>query len=249
MTAIHVRFFDRFLRKDANELDDEPRIWLYDPGAKAWKTRRAWNGETRELTLFMSADAALTSEPAPDGEDEYQYDPLDAPGVRFDVRAPLWEPPLDLAELESQAGVLRWTSDALAEDAVVHGWVTADLWAATDGDDTDWHVKLADVDETGRSLCVGWGCLRASYGKDLSRPEPVKANQVIQYRIELTPTFHTFRRGHRVRIVLASAEYPWFARNLNRFGPIRSQADPRVATNTVHYGLTTPSCVHLPVEG
>jgi putative CocE/NonD family hydrolase len=249
MTAIHVRFFDRFLRQKANGLDDEPRIWLYDPGTNAWRTPRAWNRATGEVTLFVNADAALTNEPGQSGEDRYQYDPLDAPGVRFDVRAPLWEPPLDLAELESQAGVLKWTSDPLDQDVLVHGWVTVDLWAATDGDDTDWHVKLADVDETGLSLCVGWGCLRASHGKDLSRPEPVKSGEVIQYRIELTPTFHTFRKGHHMRMVLASAEYPWFARNLNRFGPIRSQNDPRVATNTVHYGRTTPSCVRLPVQG
>jgi predicted acyl esterase len=70
----------------------------------------------------------------------------------------------------------------------------------------------------------------------------------VQYEIELTPSFHTFKPGHRIRMVLASAEFPWFARNMNRFGPIADQADPRTAVNTVHHGSARPSCLRLPVE-
>ena len=37
-------------------------------------------------------------------------------------------------------------------------------------------------------------------------------------------------------MLLSSSEFPWFARNMNRFEPIAKQADPRVATNTVYHG-------------
>jgi len=69
-----------------------------------------------------------------------------------------------------------------------------------------------------------------------------------RYAVELTPTFHTFKTGHRMRLVLASSEFPWFARNLNSFGPIAKQAVPRVATNTVFFGRSYPSSVRLRIE-
>jgi uncharacterized protein len=184
-----------------------------------------------------------------DGEDVYRYDPLDPPGVPFDVRAPVWEPPLDLAELEAHPGVLTWTSAPLEEAVTLHGWGEVELWAATDGEDTDWHVKLADVGSDGRSLCVAWGCLRASHASDPAAPTPVTPGEALRYAIELTPAFHTFERGHRIRVVLASADFPWFARSMNRFGPIAHQDDPRVAVNAVHRGTAHPSCLRLPVEG
>lgn len=40
---------------------------------------------------------------------------------------------------------------------------------------------------------------------------------------------------------------PWFARSLNRFGPLKDQAEPRVATNTVHHDATHPSRLVLPI--
>jgi predicted acyl esterase len=72
---------------------------------------------------------------------------------------------------------------------------------------------------------------------------------VSRYEIELTPAFHSFRPGHRLRLVLASADYPWFARNLNTFEPVATAHEPRVAENTVHFGPARPSALRLRVEG
>ena len=248
MTAIHLRFFDRFLKGEDNGADADPRVRLYDTGAGGWQVREAWRGGTRERSLFLAAGRTLAAEAGEEGSDAYRYDPLQPNGWRFDVEALPWEPPLDLAELEAQDGVLAWTSEPLATDLTVRGWGEVELWAASDREDTEWHVKLADVDSAGRSLCVAWGCLRASYGEDETRPAAIVPGEVRRYAIELTPAFHTFRPGHRVRLLLASSEYPWFARNLNRFEPVAVQAEPLVATNTVHRGAANPSRLRLRVE-
>jgi putative CocE/NonD family hydrolase len=159
------------------------------------------------------------------------------------------EPGIVLGELEQHPGVVTWTSAPLHEAVKLHGWSFVELWVAVDCDDTEWHVKLADVEPGGRSLCVGWGCLRASHGNDLGNPQAITPNEVARYEIEVTPAFHTFKPGHRIRLLLAGSEFPWLARNLNRFEPIAVQSEPRVATNTIHHGTATPSCVRLPVEG
>jgi uncharacterized protein len=248
MNAIHLRFFDHFLRGEQNGVDQEPRVRMYDPGSRRWEVRPDWRGGTCEHELFLAEGHALAPAAGSAGEDRYRYDPLQPNGVSFDVDSG-WNPPLDLAGLEAQPGVLSWTGSPLEQPLTVRGWGEVELWAATDGEDTEWHLKLADVNPEGRSLWVAWGCLRASYGEDASAPSPVTPGEPRQYSIELTPTFHTFKAGHRFRLVLASSEFPWFARNLNTFGPIAKQADPRTATNTVHHGTVHPSCLRLQVEG
>ena len=246
--AIHLRFFDRFLRGEQNGFDDEPRVQLYDPGDRRWKIRDEWQRGTAWRDLFLGARGTLGDAPGPDGEDTYVYDPMRPNGLIYDLDVLPLEPPLDLSELEAQPGVLTWTSKTLAADLTVHGWGELELWAASDCDDTEWHVKVSDVEEDGRSLWVGWGCLRASYGNDSTEPAAIEPGEPQRYAIELTPAFHTFKAGHRVRVILASSEFPWYARNLNRFEPIAEQKDPRVANNTVFHGGGRASRLRLQVE-
>ncbi|MFN8215289.1 MAG: CocE/NonD family hydrolase [Solirubrobacterales bacterium] len=249
MTALHVRYFDHFLKGEDNGVDAEPRVQMYDPGLGEWKVREAWEGGTGKREIFLAPGGALAAEPGADGSDPYVYDPMKPNGVPFDVNALPWEPPLDLAELEAQDGVIGWSSEPLAEPLTVHGWGEVELWAESDREDTEFHVKLADVDPDGRALFVAWGCLRASHAEDEAHPAAIVPGEVRRYSIELTPSFHTFRPGHRLRLLLAGSEYPWFARNLNRFEPIAVQSEPLVATNAVHRGTAHPSCRRLPVEG
>ncbi len=248
MTAIHLAFFDRFLKGVENGFEREAPVRVYDTGALGWRARQQWQGATREEDLFLGADGQLAEEAGEDGETGYRYDPMRAPGLRFEFNTMDPRPPIDLGELESQEGVVTWTSAPLERDLTVHGWSELELWAATDGEDTEWHAKVGDVAPDGRSLCVTWGCLRASYGDDAGNPAPLTPGEAKRYSIELVPAFHTIRAGHRVRLVLASADFPWFARNMNRFGPIAKQDDPRVAANTVFHGAARPSRLRLRVE-
>jgi putative CocE/NonD family hydrolase len=246
--AITLRFFDRFVKGEDNGVDEQPRVHLYDLGDSSWKARERWQGATAEREIFLAADASLSAAPGADDATSYRYDPTEPNGLRFDFSTTTWEPPLDLTELEAQSGVVSWTGEPLGEDATLHGWGEVVLWATTDGEDTEWHVKLADVDEGGRATCIAWGCLRASHAADPSNPAPVVPGEPTRYAIELAPAFRTFKAGHRIRLVLASSEFPWFARNMNRFGPIAQQSEPRTAVNTVLHGSSYPSSLRLRFE-
>jgi uncharacterized protein len=109
-------------------------------------------------------------------------------------------------------------------------------------------VKITDVHPDGRSFKVTQGCLRASYRDSLSEPSPLEPGVPALFRVELWPTHHCFQVGHRVRVSVTSSDFPWFARSLNRFGPIGPQSDPRTARNTVHHGGENPSRLILPVQ-
>jgi putative CocE/NonD family hydrolase len=248
MEAIRVRFFDHFLKGADNGVDAAPRVQIYDPGAGSWQVRPAWKGGTKPLDLFLATDGRLAAEPGEEGLDRYVYDPMKPNGLRFPTDVVPLEPPLDLGDFEAQDGVVGWTGEPLAEDVTVRGWGEFELWAASDREDTEWYAKLADVDPEGRALWVGWGCLRASFGEDPRHPAALTPGEPRRYGIEMTPTFHTFKAGHRFRVLVSSSEFPWFARNMNRFEPLKQQSDPLVATNTVFHGGAMASCLHLEVE-
>ncbi len=248
MCGIKLAFLDHVLHGKSNGFVQEPRIRLYDTGAKQWVERASWNGQTEDQQLFLGDHGTLGDAPPPaGGASEYRYDPMQPNGWKFDVDG-RWEPPVELGELEAQPGVLSWTSEPVGDAFTIRGWSSVEMWAETDCDDTEWHVKFADVDPQGRSLCIAWGCLRASYAVDPKNPAPVRPGQIQRYEIELTPSCHTFQPGHRVRLLLASSEYPWFARNLNAFGPIAKQVDVKVATNALHFGPGSPSRLKFQVE-
>ena len=152
-----------------------------------------------------------------------------------------------MSAIEARHDVLTYTSDALTEPLEISGWAHLELFAASDCDDTEWHVKITDVGPDGRSLKVCQGCLRASYRDSLEHPTPLTPGEVHRFEVELWPVHHVFLPGHRVRVLITSSDFPWFARSLNRFGPLKDQADPRVATNTIHHDPAHPSRLRLPV--
>jgi putative CocE/NonD family hydrolase len=243
MHAIHVRFFDRILRGQDNGLESEPRVRLYDTGAHTWRVPSRWQPtDLQERPLYLAADGKLGEEPMADASDAYVYDPADPSGIAFDVTK-AWEPPLDLNAFAAHSGVLGWQSDSLTAPLTMHGWSSATLFAATDCEDTDWHVKLADLTPAGEQLTVAWGCLRATHADGLEARSTLTPNEVRRYDIELSPAFHTFQPGHRISLLVASADWPMFARNLNQSGPIGHQHEIRVATNTIYHGHAHPSCV------
>ncbi len=87
--------------------------------------------------------------------------------------------------------------------------------------DTDFVVKLSDVDASGRSTLIQTGMLRASHRRldpkrtrllqpapyhDEAHQAPVVAGKPTDYAIEIWPTSKRFAKGHRLRIALYSAD-------------------------------------------
>ncbi|HEU5423066.1 MAG TPA: CocE/NonD family hydrolase [Nitrolancea sp.] len=255
MDDIHLRWFDHWLRGNANGVLDDPKVRLFEPGTNVWVESDHWPLGSREESLFLrfdGRDGRLTGTPA-DGREPgraYRYDPHDPAPTQLDVlKYPFEDPPLDQSAVEARTDVLVYTSEPLTETLVISGWPHLELFASSDGDDTEWHVKLTDVTPEGRSLKVTQGCLRASYRDSLAEPEPLTPDEVTRFDVELWPTHHAFLPGHRLRVTITSSDFPWFARSLNRFGPLKALGEARVATNTVHHGAPSPSRIRLPVAG
>ena len=143
--------------------------------------------------------------------------------------------------------VLCYTTDPLEADVEVTGPVKVFLHAATDGPDTDWTAKLADVSPTGYAKNLCDGIIRARYRESMTDPTLLKPNEVYQYEIDLGVTGNVFRKGHRIRLEVSSSNFPRFDRNLNTGHPLGMDGEMRQARQTVHHTRQHPSHILLPV--
>jgi putative CocE/NonD family hydrolase len=121
------------------------------------------------------------------------------------------------------------------------------LFAATDGPDTDWMIKLIDVYPDGRSMPVSEGILRARFRQGLDKIRLLTPGETYAYDIELTGTANVFQKGHRIRVDITSSNFPQFDRNPNTGDPLGSSARIRVASQTIHHGAERASAIMLPV--
>jgi putative CocE/NonD family hydrolase len=121
------------------------------------------------------------------------------------------------------------------------------LFAATDGPDTDWVVKLIDVRPDGFAVNVCEGILRARYRQGTSKPELLTPNKPYEFEVDLVGTANVFLPGHRIRVDVTSSHFPQFDRNPNTGEPFARSAKVRVAAQTIFHSTDRPSHIVLPV--
>ena len=155
--------------------------------------------------------------------------------------------------------VLDYTTEPLTEDVIVSGQISAHLFAATSGTDSDWIVKLIDVypdkydaDETmgGYQLMIAGDVVRARYHKSVERPAPLVPDAVVKYEVPFPANDHVFRAGHRIMVQVQSTWFPVIDRNPQRFVPnifAASDADFRRATQRIYRSAGRASHIALPV--
>lgn len=248
--AEHVRFFDYWLKGIDNGLASTNRVRLFEPGRNVWREAGQWPTSSTTRTLYLGDGTLSTHEHSSVGEQVYRYDPMDPVPTGLTIsRYPLYEDvPLDQTAVEQRDDVLCFTGEPLDGELVISGWPRLELFASSDCDDTDWHVKVTDVDPSGRSLRLTQGCLRAACRNSLEFLEPLDPGQTYHFSIELWPAHHVVKKGHSIRVAVTSSDFPWFARSLNQFGPVHLQSEPKVAINTVRFGGEFTSRLVLPVE-
>jgi putative CocE/NonD family hydrolase len=158
--------------------------------------------------------------------------------------------PMDQRAVGERQDYLRFQTPVLAKDVVISGPVKMELWAATDGPDTDFTAKLVDVYPDGYEALVLDAPIRTRF-RDGRLPQDIRMmtpGAPEKLTIDLWPTALTFEKGHRIAVHISSSNSPRFEVNANT-GEAAGQhrLKPRVATNTIYMDATRPSAIVLPV--
>ncbi len=156
-------------------------------------------------------------------------------------------------KLSERPDVLVFRSEPLDEDTEVTGQVEVNVWVSSSAKDTDVTAKLVDVyppnDDypSGFEMNVADTVLRLRYRNSWSDPELMEPGRVYPITITLPATSNLFQKGHRIRIDIASSNFPRLEVNPNTGEPVGRHTYTVIASNTVHLGADTPSHVVLPV--
>jgi len=238
-----------------------------------WRAERDWPlPGTRFTPFFLHGDGALAEAPPPEGAAplSYDYDPANPTpsigggitsgepvmvGGGFDqVEGPDiygCKPPY--VPLAARRDVLVFQTEPLKEDVEITGEILAKLWVATDGPDTDFTVKLVDVYPPnadyprGYALNISDGIIRCRYRADWREPVPMLPGVPEEITVALLPTSNLFKAGHRIRIDIASANFPHYDANPNTGEPDGAALRMRKAVNTVFVDAGRASHVVLPL--
>jgi hypothetical protein len=257
VAELQLRFFARWLRGDANGLDDEPPVRIFVMGENRWREEDDWPlANARETAWYLHADGRLTPEgPGDETPDEYVYDPREpTPTIGGPTSLPAKmmkanSGPLDQRRLEDRPDVLAYTSDVLDRPLEVTGPLQVVLHAATDAPDTDFVVKLVDVHPDGEATILAEGVLRTRFREGFDRECLLDSADPYAYTIDLAATSNVFLPGHRVRLLVTSSSFPRFDRNPNTGNPlgVDGPEDLRPARQTVFHDGQRPSHIVLPI--
>ena len=256
-----LKFYDYHLKVIMNGLDTEDPVQLFYMGVNKWRSEKDYPLPETKFTPFyltsagkansVTGNGQLVSEkPNTGGTDRYTYDPLHpilTLGGNNCCGTPTEAGPADQRPIERREDVLVYTSDFITTPLTIAGPVKIKLFAATDGPDTDWMIKLIDVYPDGKSMPISEGILRAKFRDGLDKPKLLTPGQIYEYNIEMTGTANVFLPRHRIRVDITSSNFPQFDRNPNTGAPLGTSAVTRVAQQSIHHGNTQLSQIVLPV--
>ena len=261
LRALELRWFDYWLKGIDSGIMDEPPIQIFVMGENVWRDEHEWPlARTQPTTYYLHSgggagslvsDGSLTTEPSGDEPvDRYVYDPenpVPTWGGTFHMPTIVKTGPWDQRPIEAREDVLVFTGPVLESDVEVTGQVVLKLHAASSAPDTDFMVRLIDVYPDGRAMYVCEGFIRARYRESSEHPTLMEPGTVYEFTIGLEVTCNLFKRGHRIRLDIASSNFPLIDRNPNTGHTFGMDAEMRVAEQTVYHTAQHPSHLVLPV--
>ena len=261
LLGIKIAWYDHWLKnKPKNNLLEKP-VKIFVMGENKWRNEDEWPlPNTNYISYYFHSDGnaniknGLLSVNKPENEpsDHFIYDPMDpVPTIGGQVILPGDGAigPRDQVKAEERKDVLVYETEILQNDITVIGPLTAKLFISSDCKDTDFTVKLTDVDEKNVSKLLSDGILRVRYRNSLEKTEFMEPGKVYEIKVNVATTANTFFKGHKIRVSISSSNFPRFNRNSNSGGDIMFEQSStyQKANNVVLHDKEHPSSIILPV--
>ncbi len=210
--------------------EGDEELWL---GAETWPPEGA-----EEHTLYLDESGLLVEEVPEPASLTFTYDPEDpSPTIggatlSFD----LLHGPHNQDVVIVRDDALVFTSEVLSQPLALKGRIRLELDVSTTGADTDFAVRLTDVDPSGNHLLIGEGIRRTKLRDSFSAVSPVIPGERYSLTVHVINDLgYYFREGHRIGVIITSSNYPRFDRNPNTGVDFYHQAPiPVTVDNTIY---------------
>lgn len=216
-----IRWWHRWLRGDDNGVDREPPIVVFvrrstppradlDAYEGSWRFEPTWPPERlrEDRRPLASASArAAGVDAGPHGPDrlEVRGDVGTTGSIWCAADLPFGEP-WDQRPDEAFSLVYDWAP--LAEPLEILGHPRLELVVASTEPVAFVSAKLCDVFPDGRSALVTRGIVNLTHREGHAEPRPLEPGAPVRVEVELDATSWVWEPGHRVRLVVAGADFP-----------------------------------------
>jgi putative CocE/NonD family hydrolase len=225
----------------------------YLMGRNVWLTADQWPPSTSRLqSFYLAVDGSLPTGLTEAATASYVYDPSDptplvSPLDSHDLGYLFGHVPLDASGVIERADTLLFASELLVKPLAIAGPVTAEIYISSSAEDTDVAAQLLDLTPDGRAITIQHGLSRVRFRNGYDSPEPLLPGQVEMITIDLWSIAYEVAAGHRIGLLVSSAQFPAFDAHRNRFDNLATGTEWSIATQTVHMGTENPSRLLLPV--
>ncbi len=155
--------------------------------------------------------------------------------------------------LADRPDVIVFQTEPLESALEVTGAPKVRLWVSSSAVDTDFTAKLLDIYPPSEDWPEGFhlpladSIIRARFRAGFDAERFMQPGEVYKVEIELPPISNQFAAGHRIRVDIASSNFPRFDVNPNTGEPMGRHTHFEEAQNSVYLDAAKPSQIILPV--
>jgi putative CocE/NonD family hydrolase len=223
-----IKFFDQYLKGYATDIAAQPPVQYYTMQAERWHAATAWPPPGAQQTpYFLGTHGALGLVAATDQHPHrLVHDPEQGTGhytrwrgLRMSLGTGRLYPDRKLRDQR----LATWDTAPLTAGVEVTGHGEACLYIRTDEPDGSFFVYLEDITPGGDIRYVTEGELRALHRKVSTETPPyrdaiayhsylrkdaapIPAGEIVEVRFDLLPVSYLFKKGHRIRIAVATGD-------------------------------------------
>lgn len=234
---IEANFFRHFLKNNGKGENKLPEAYMFDTGAKEWKTYDAWPPKNTEKQDFYLQGNKLSRQGQRNfAFEEFVSDPKKPVPFTEDINQRGITPRKYMTDDQRFAArrpdVLVFETPILEDNVTLAGDILAKLQVATTGTDADWVVKVIDVfpadaqenkemapylKMSNYHMMVRSEVMRGRFRNSFISPQPFVPNEKTAVNIKLQDVMHTFMKGHKIQIQIQSTWFPLIDLNPQTF--------------------------------
>jgi putative CocE/NonD family hydrolase len=219
-----LRWYDYWLKGIDTGILDEPPILIFVQGINQWRYEKEWPLNATEWTkFFLRENGKLSTEPSCKAADPQVFlsDPWADATSSYPVPKAIFETePLTQSTEVTGPIALYWFASIESKGISARTWRSEQpepLSPMTT--DTDWYLKLFDVDVDGSVRCLAEGWLKASHyelDETHSKPYapyhphvrslPIEPGKILLYTSDLRMSSNVFLTGHKIRLEISAQD-------------------------------------------
>ena len=138
-------------------------------------------------------------------------------------------------------------SNPLPQNTVIMGKIRMHMTVSSDVDDTAFAFKVMEVLPDGRTYNIRTAITTLGYRNGNKHRAEYIPNTKVDIIIDAWEIAYELQKGSKIRIDIASADFPQYAIHSNYAGPWALQKETRKAVQSLYIGGKAKSWIEIPV--